>query len=214
MLNDDDFLIGDAEREQAIARLRDACGEGRLTLEEFSDRVNAVLAARTRGQLVPITADLPGAALPVADRRQAKRLTFSLLSDVKRKGRWQVDHHTTAISVLGSCTIDLRRAIIQGSEVVIDAHAILGAVKIIVPRGALVEMEGFALMGSRDSKVDDDEALPGFPLVRVRGLALMGAVDVVSEGEQGLEKIATRLDRLHERLEARQQRHLARRDKG
>lgn len=214
MLNDEDILIGDAEREQSIARLRDACGEGRLTLEEFSDRVNAVLAARTRGQLVPITADLPGSALPVADRRLPKRLTFSLLSDVKRKGRWQVDGHTTAISVLGNCTIDLRRAVIQGNQIVIDAHAILGAVKIIVPRGALVEMEGFSIMGSRDSKVDDDEALPGFPIVRVRGLAVMGAVDVVSEDEQGLEKIAARLERLHERLEARQQRRLARRDGG
>jgi len=208
MLNNDDILASDAERDQSIARLRDACGEGRLTLEEFSERVNAVLAARTRGQLVPITADLPRSSVPVPERRAAKRVTFSLLSDVKRRGRWRIDGHTTAISVLGNCTLDLRRAVIQGNEVVIHAHVVMGAVKIIVPHGTQVEMEGLAIMGSRDSKVDDDEALPEAPIVRVRGLALMGAVDVVSDGPRGLEKIADRLDRAQKRLEARYERRL------
>jgi Domain of unknown function (DUF1707) len=33
------FLASDAERERSIALLRDAVGEGRLTLEEFSERL-------------------------------------------------------------------------------------------------------------------------------------------------------------------------------
>jgi hypothetical protein len=202
----DEILASDAEREQSIARLRDACGEGRLSLDEFSDRVNAVLAARTRGQLVPITADLPGSALPVPERRNAKRLTFSLMSDVKRKGRWNIDGETTAISVMGSCTLDLRRAVVQGREIIINAYAVMGAVKIIVPRGTPVEMEGFAIMGNRDSKVDDDEALPGSPIVRVRGLVVMGAVDVVSDDPHGLDRMVDHLDRMSERLEARHDR--------
>jgi len=203
----DEILVSDAEREQSIARLRDACGEGRLSLDEFSDRVNAVLAARTRGQLVPITADLPGSALPVPERRNAKRLTFSLMSDVKRKGRWNIDGETTAISVMGSCTLDLRRAVIQGREIVINAYAVMGAVKIIVPRGTPVEMEGFAIMGNRDSKVDDDEVLPGSPIVRVRGLVVMGAVDVISDDPHGLDRMVDHLDRISERLEARRERN-------
>lgn len=212
MLNDDDILASDSEREQSIACLRDACGEGRLTLEEFSERVNAVLAARTRGQLVPITADVPGSALPAPVRRNPKRLTFSLMSDVKQKGRWNIDRETTAISVMGSCTLDLRRAVIQGSEVVINAYAVMGAIKIVVPRGTLVEMEGFAIMGNRDSKVDDDEVLPGSPVVRVRGVVVMGAVDVVCYDPHGMDKIEAHLDRFRERLEARQEKRLARRE--
>ncbi|MBX6773243.1 MAG: DUF1707 domain-containing protein, partial [Chloroflexi bacterium] len=31
-----DIRVGDAERDRAIAVLRDACVEGRLTLDEFS----------------------------------------------------------------------------------------------------------------------------------------------------------------------------------
>jgi len=212
MLNDDDILASDAERDQSIARLRDACGEGRLSLEEFSDRVNAVLAARTRGQLAPITADLPSGTAPVARAVDVKRVTFSLLSDVKRRGRWRIDGQTTAISILGNCTLDLRRAVIQGNEVVVNAHVVMGAVKIIVPRGTLVEMEGLTIMGNRDSKVDDDDALPGAPVVRVRGFTLMGAVDVVDDDSHGLEKLVDRVDRVQQRLEGRRERRMQRRE--
>jgi hypothetical protein len=59
----------------------------------------------------------------------------------------------------------------------------MGSVKIVVPRGIRVELEGFVVMGSRDSKVDDDNALPGAPTLRVRGVTVMGSVDIV-EGER------------------------------
>ena len=45
------ILVSDAEREHSIALLRDAVGEGRLTLEEFSERVGLAQAARTDQQL-------------------------------------------------------------------------------------------------------------------------------------------------------------------
>jgi len=40
------ILASDAERERTIALLRDAVGEGRLTLEEFSEGVEEALVAR------------------------------------------------------------------------------------------------------------------------------------------------------------------------
>jgi hypothetical protein len=49
----------DAERETVVGQLRYAHGEGRLTLTEFDERVQAVWAARTYGELTEITADLP-----------------------------------------------------------------------------------------------------------------------------------------------------------
>ena len=45
------ILASDAERECSIVLLRDAVGEGRLTLEEFSQRVDLAQAARTDGEL-------------------------------------------------------------------------------------------------------------------------------------------------------------------
>ena len=57
----DPFMrASDAEREQVAERLREAHAEGRLTVEEFSERLDAVYAARTHGDLVPLTHDLPG----------------------------------------------------------------------------------------------------------------------------------------------------------
>lgn len=55
------ILASDAERERRIVLLRDAVGEGRLTLEEFSERVGLAHAARTDQELAHLTRDLPGA---------------------------------------------------------------------------------------------------------------------------------------------------------
>lgn len=54
-----EFRIGDAERNATMERLTSAFGEGRLDLDEFEDRVASVEQAKTRTDLVPLTADLP-----------------------------------------------------------------------------------------------------------------------------------------------------------
>lgn len=51
--------IGDAERDGVTAELREHFAHGRLTLEEFNQRLDAVFAAKTQGDLTRITADLP-----------------------------------------------------------------------------------------------------------------------------------------------------------
>lgn len=50
----------DADRDAVAERLRRALSQGRLTLEEFDDRIAAVCAARTYGELAELTRDLPG----------------------------------------------------------------------------------------------------------------------------------------------------------
>jgi hypothetical protein len=49
----------DAEREQALAELRDGFAEGRLTHETFAHRIDAALRARLSGELHMVVADLP-----------------------------------------------------------------------------------------------------------------------------------------------------------
>ena len=55
----DDLRVSDAERAVVQERLRRAVGDGQLDLHEFDVRVQSVWAARTRGELVRVTADLP-----------------------------------------------------------------------------------------------------------------------------------------------------------
>lgn len=72
--------IGDAEREATAAELREHFAHGRLTLEEFNQRLDAVFAAKTQADLTRITRDLPhvrsgGAPLPSARTRPGPLLT-------------------------------------------------------------------------------------------------------------------------------------------
>lgn len=62
-------LASDAERERVTHRLRDAAAEGRLTLTESDERQAMAYAARTRDELTPLVADLPGTHRPSRPRR-------------------------------------------------------------------------------------------------------------------------------------------------
>lgn len=58
----------DADREQTVAALRRHVADGRISVEEFSERTTAAYAARTFGDLDAVTADLP----PVGRDRSAE----------------------------------------------------------------------------------------------------------------------------------------------
>ena len=59
----------DADRDRVVDVLRLATGDGRLTAEEFGERMEAALSSRTLGELAVLTADLwPGPAGRVSQR--------------------------------------------------------------------------------------------------------------------------------------------------
>jgi hypothetical protein len=51
--------IGDAEREDAVNALGEHFATGRLSREEYDDRAEAVLRARTAQEVAPLFGDLP-----------------------------------------------------------------------------------------------------------------------------------------------------------
>jgi len=55
-----------ADRERAVDVLKAGFTEGRLSQEEYNDRMGRAYAARTYGELMTLTADLPAGAMPVA----------------------------------------------------------------------------------------------------------------------------------------------------
>ena len=59
MASQPSLRIGDAEREAVSAELREHYAHGRLTHDEFSQRLDAVFAAKTQRDLQRITSDLP-----------------------------------------------------------------------------------------------------------------------------------------------------------
>jgi len=58
--------VSDAERDQAVAELSEHYQAGRLTLEEFDDRSDLALRARTGNDIVALFADLPTTVVPPA----------------------------------------------------------------------------------------------------------------------------------------------------
>ena len=69
MVTGPDLRVGDADREAVAAALRESYAQGRLTLEEFNQRIEAAFAATTRSQLSALTRDLPPVAAPAARTR-------------------------------------------------------------------------------------------------------------------------------------------------
>lgn len=58
-MTDPTLRASDAERYRVVAMLEKHAAAGRLTLDEFTERVDRALACRTHGDLAAVTADLP-----------------------------------------------------------------------------------------------------------------------------------------------------------
>jgi hypothetical protein len=54
----------DADRDHIASMLREGYSEGRLTIEEFQERLQQAYAARTHGELAVLIADLPARPAP------------------------------------------------------------------------------------------------------------------------------------------------------
>jgi class 3 adenylate cyclase len=174
--------VADTDRDRVVTLLREHVVDGRLTLDEFSERVGLALQSRTRGDLEATLANLPDLAVPQEEgvRRKARHWFVGFMSGSGAKGRWRISGKTTAIAVMGGCDLDLRHAEIDGPEVVITAVAFMGGIQITVPEGFDVEMNVFPFMGGRELKLRNVPRIPGSPRIRVRGFAMMGGVEVRS----------------------------------
>lgn len=176
--------VSDAEREVVVARLNRATGEGRLTLEEFTDRVGAALSARTQADLDVLLDDLPAAyrapaqvAYPAQPEGLATRVShITPVGSVKRGGRWRLDRDTELGTIVGSVKLDLRRAEIAAPVVHLHVRSVVGSVKIWIPAAVSVEVSGATVLGSRT--VAEEPIREGAPLLRLRIDTVVGSVKI------------------------------------
>ena len=170
----------DSDRDRAVSLLRDHCVVGRLTLDEFSERTGSALAARTRGELDAVLADLPAVPQPLTEvaRRRARRWIVAVMGE--SKGRWRLARHTSVVALMGACHLDLSRAEIDGPDVVITALGIMGSIDIVAPEGIDVDLTGLSIMGRKSLRMRDVPVLRGSPRILVRAFPVMGEVTVSS----------------------------------
>ncbi|MQA85377.1 MAG: DUF1707 domain-containing protein [Streptosporangiales bacterium] len=171
-----DLRASDADRERTVDVLREAVADGRLTLDEHGERVDRAYASRTLGELAELTTDLVEAsAQPV--RFESKPL-FAVFGSEEVSGRWVVPGRLVATAIFGEVKLDLREALLQQRTVTVQATALFGSVKVIVPDGIEVRMSGPAILGGKSSRVRVPDP-PGGPVVDVRSFVLCGEIKAI-----------------------------------
>ncbi len=218
----------DADRERVADILRQAAGDGRLTMEELDERLDAVYAAKTYAELEPITSDLPASGTPGAPAPAAPPAggparfggeptshgAVAIMGGFSRKGDWVAPKDFTAVAIMGGGEIDLREARFAEPTVSIHAVAIMGGIEITVPEDATVRVTGIGVMGAFEH-TSSGSGQPGAPTIIVNGVALMGGVEVKRKpprkssrreaGSGGHEELGAGQDYRREGLQARRE---------
>jgi hypothetical protein len=177
-MDDPSLRVSDADREEVIVALREHLLAGRLTLEEFSERVEAALRARVGGELARVQDDLPRTFHETAgSHRKPARFTAALLGHVVRRGRLRLPRQTVATSAFGDLDFDLRDATIDRQQTAVTVLAAFGNVDVYVPEGVNVDVTGLAVFGHR-REWGADAGRPDAPTVHVRVLGFAGTVDI------------------------------------
>jgi len=176
---DSSALASADDRIQVAQLLSEAAANGRLTLDQYEDRLSKTYAAGTYDQLQRLTNDLPEA---MEFRRGKSRpapstMLLAILSGFDRSGRWYVPGRMTTVTLFGGGVVDLRYADFTSSDVEIHAYSILGGQTILLPPEVNVDIKGRGVIGGFDTTVEDTGS-PGAPTVRIKGFSLLGGVGI------------------------------------
>ena len=200
------ILISDADRGRFADVIGNAFAEGRLTRDEYEERLSTTMSARTVADLVPVLEGLPpaqsaaalaplvgmGAVVPAAanagDVAQRNWLppsgatpssssVVAIFGGASRKGEWVVPEQLTTFAMFGGVELDLSTASFAQSTSEINAIAVFGGVEITVPDGLTVHVEGIGIFGGFDQKAEGPGE-PGAPSLVIKGAALFGGVEV------------------------------------
>jgi hypothetical protein len=168
----------DPDRDAAAGVLGNALATGRLTSTEHAERLDAVYAAKTVGDLAPLTRDLPAeaaaASVGVADRAEVS----ARFSKVIRSGRWVAGRRTRLTARFGALIVDLSDAVLPGREITLEINAFCGKLIVTVPEGAHVIDEGGALFAKRAIYGRKDGGDADGPVIRLVGDARFAKVAV------------------------------------
>jgi hypothetical protein len=179
-----DLRVGDADRERVIEMLHRAVGEGMITLDEFSTRMDAALAARTRGELSEVVADLPGShvatdprqfSLPSATAALPIKVT---MSSIHRSGNWRVPERLALKTRFSDVKLDLTQADVRTPVITVDVDDICSSTEIMVPDDFTVDINDLRCLGSSAHSRANTAPPAGRVHVVLRGNVRFGSLTV------------------------------------
>lgn len=168
----------DEQRAAGVEVLQRAVGEGRLTLGEFTDRVDVVLAATSTADMRAALADLSNDLSVVG--ASLTPTSFSVFGDIRFSGRWRLRERNQGVTVFGDVRFDLRDSVCSEAEVRIEGRTLFGDVVVVVPEGVEADLSGFTIFGDRRLDLAPVPRQPHTPVVRVHGLTIFGDIRVQS----------------------------------
>jgi uncharacterized protein DUF1707 len=132
----------DADRDRVIDILRAATADGRLTADEFNERMEAALASRTFRELAPLTADLATASArrpPEPEPAEDVIRIDQRGGSVQRAGRWVVPPRMELRPSWCDVTIDFTDAVIRHDTLHVDMRMRGGSLILVVGPGIVVD---------------------------------------------------------------------------
>jgi hypothetical protein len=164
-----DLRASDSDRERVVAMLGEALSDGRLSHEEYSERMPLALAARTLGELASLTDDLAAPEHQPVQLDNGQQVS-ALFTTADRRGRWVVPGTVTCVAAFGEVVLDFTEAILQDRHVVVTVYALFGRVRLIVPAGVEVVMSGNNILGrQRGGTARRVPTSSEIPVIEVRG---------------------------------------------
>jgi hypothetical protein len=149
--------------------LGEALADGRLSHEEYSERMPLAFTARTLGELAVLTTDLASPEHQPVQLDGGQPIA-ALFSTAERHGRWVVPATMTCVAAFGEVVLDLREALMQERHVVVTVYALFGRVRLIVPSGVEVVMNGTDILGrQRGGTAKRVPTSSEVPVVEIRG---------------------------------------------
>jgi hypothetical protein len=161
-----EMRASDADRDRVLDMLREAAGDGRLTADEFDERMEAALSSRTLGELAALTADLgPGPAGVGAAAAQAEDVVRidQRGGSVQRTGRWVVPRRMELRPSWCDVTLDFTEAVIAADTLLIEMSMRGGSLILVTRPGIVVDADYLAVRYT-DVEIRPDTK-PGVPVI-------------------------------------------------
>jgi hypothetical protein len=167
--------------------LNNALAEGRLSVAEHSERLDALYQVKTQAEIVPLVDDLPTKSTAVAQVPQTavvpstgrRQKIIAIFGGATRKGRWHVDPKMTVLTVFGGMSLDFRDAELAQQEITVHVTTVFGGVDIIVPPEMRVIDSGTAIFGARETETSPEESTaPNAPTLRLTGFTIFSGVGI------------------------------------
>ena len=164
--------ITEDDREAAVRRVQEAFAEGHISHADMDDHLQAVLTAKTPGDLVPVLAALPdtdpGRALVLAGKGGRFR----------RRGPWRVPRVLKVESEFGKVDFDLSQATFEDRVVDIELQLRFGWARITLPDDAVVDLADLSTVWKQPIFKTPQRFDAGGPRIRISGRMEFGRLTI------------------------------------